>query len=285
MYHVECIDIHKGAPLFMYIDRASLCANNMYNAANFCIRNLMTGLKKDIRERTENESSVIDTVNGSVSGINDRLREKYDRKVRKIRETAGLSDGERAERIQKVKRLQFSDPTAEKWFASYELLDAVFKFTDNPDYRAFHAHVIQNAIKACCLAWNGFFESLKKYSPSSCHTGKPKIPGYKKSGGRTTAVFSNLACSIKHGMLFFPYYREDSDGADGQGKRQSGSADAAVSVSPACRMRPWTNWSRCAWSLTSGCTSSRSSRTTALRKKNSFPIEKTSSPLMGRLQA
>ena len=218
MYHVECIDIHKGDPLFSYADRVSLCANNMYNAANFYIRNLMTGLRKDIRERTENENSVIDTVSGSVSGINVRLREKYDRKVIKILKSEGLTDEERADRIQKVKHLQFCAPTAEKWFASYELLDAVFKFTDHPDYRAFHAHVVQNAIKACCLAWKGYFENLKVFSPSSGHTGKPKIPGYKKSGGRTTAVLSNIACSIKHGRLFFPYYTEDSDSTDGQGQ-------------------------------------------------------------------
>ncbi|MBQ8054455.1 MAG: hypothetical protein IJ198_11730, partial [Lachnospiraceae bacterium] len=152
MYHVECIDIHKDDILFPYADRASLCANNMYNAANFHIRNLMTGLKKDIDVRTENENFVIGIVTGSISGINDSLRNKYERKVRKIRETAGLSAEERAARIAKVKHLQFSAPTAEKWFASYELLDAVFKFTDNPDYRSFHAHVIQNAIKACCQA-------------------------------------------------------------------------------------------------------------------------------------
>ena len=59
MYHVECIDIHKDDILFSYADRASLCANNMYNVANFYIRNLMTGLKKEIRLRTENESSVL----------------------------------------------------------------------------------------------------------------------------------------------------------------------------------------------------------------------------------
>ena len=210
MYHVECIDIHKDDPLFPYIDRACLCANNMYNVSNFYIRNLMTGLKKDERGRTANEAFVIKTVSGSIPGINTRLREKYDRKVRKIRDTKGLSDEERMDRIGKVKHLQFQAPTAEKWFASYGLLDAVFKFTDNADYRAFHAHVIQNAVKACCQAWKGYFESLKAFSASSGHTGKPKIPGYKKSGGRTTAVFSNIACSIKHGMLFFPYYTEDS---------------------------------------------------------------------------
>ena len=55
MYHVECIDIHKTDKMYLYIDRACLCANNMYNVANFHIRNLMTGLKKDISLRTENE--------------------------------------------------------------------------------------------------------------------------------------------------------------------------------------------------------------------------------------
>ena len=117
-----------------------------------------------------------------------------------------------------MKHLQFQAPTAEKWFASYGLLDAVFKFADNADYRAFHAHVIQNAVKACCQAWKGYFESLKAFSVSSGHTGKPKIPGYKRSGGRTTAVFSSIACSIKRGTLFFPYYTEDS--ADGQPRKR-----------------------------------------------------------------
>ena len=61
MYHVECIDIHKTDKMYLYIDRACLCANNMYNVANFHIRNLMTGLKKDLSLRTENERSVIRT--------------------------------------------------------------------------------------------------------------------------------------------------------------------------------------------------------------------------------
>ena len=113
MYHVECIDIHKDDILFSYADRASLCANNMYNVGGFYIRNLMTGLKKDIGVRTENENFVIGTVTGSISGINHSLRDKYDRKVRKIRETEGLSAEERAARIAKVKHLQFSAPTGE----------------------------------------------------------------------------------------------------------------------------------------------------------------------------
>ena len=104
-----------------------------------------------------------------------------------------------------MKCVQFSMPTAKNWFASYGLLDAVFRYTDNADYRSFHSHVMQNAVSDCCEAWEGYFESRKVYSASSGHTGRPRIPGYRKSGGRSTAVFSNLACSIKHGRLFFPY--------------------------------------------------------------------------------
>ena len=205
MYHVECIDIHKAEGMYLYIDRACLCANNMYNAANFHIRNLMTGLKKDISHRTENEKSVIRTFARSIPVINFSLRVKRFVKIFRIFMDRRLSASARRTKLSKVKYLQYSMPTAEKWFASYGLLDAVFRHTENTDYRSFHSHVIQNAISDCCEAWEGYFESRKTYAVSSGHTGRPRIPGYRKSGGRSTAVFSNLACSIKQGRLFFPY--------------------------------------------------------------------------------
>ena len=209
MYHVECIDIHKDHPLFGYLDRACLCSNNMRNVANFYIRNLMTGLGKDPSARTENEVGVIQTVYIAVPQINAVLREKYELKARNIREDTALSDEERERKLKDLRCAQFSVPDAQHWFASYSLLDAVFKYTDNPDYRSFHSHVIQNAIRDCCESWMSYFKSLSTYSPSSAHTGKPRIPGYKKSGGRSTAVFSNIACSIKHQRLFFPKCEEE----------------------------------------------------------------------------
>ena len=158
MYHVECIDIHKAEGMYLYIDRACLCANNMYNAANFHIRNLMTGLKKDISHRMENEKSVIRTFAGSIPVINFSLRVKRFVKIFRIFMDRRLSASARRTKLSKVKYLQFSMPTAEKWFASYGLLDAVFRHTENTDYRSFHSHVIQNAISDCCEAWEGYFE-------------------------------------------------------------------------------------------------------------------------------
>ena len=56
-----------------------------------------------------------------------------------IRNTKGLTEQERNAAVSKVKCRQFETPSAEKWFASYGLLDAVFKYTGNQDYRSFHA--------------------------------------------------------------------------------------------------------------------------------------------------
>ena len=205
MYHVECIDIHKEDMMYLYFDRSCLCANNMYNVANFHIRNLMTGLKKDPSLCTENEKSVMRAFGRAIPVINFSHRIKHFEKIYRICQDKDISEDLRKKKASKVKCVQFSMPTAKNWFASYGLLDAVFRYTDNADYRSFHSHVMQNAVSDCCEAWEGYFESRKVYSASSGHTGRPRIPGYRKSGGRSTAVFSNLACSIKHGRLFFPY--------------------------------------------------------------------------------
>ncbi len=219
MYHVECIDIRKKDPMYLYLDRACLCANNMRNTANFHIRNLMTGLKKRPDERTANEAAVIKAVAEAIPAVNKDLRDKYELKVRNIQARKDLSEAERSKRIANVKCVQFEVPTPEKWFASYGLLDAVFKHMDHPDYRSFHIHVVQNAIRDCCGSWKGFFESLKSFGLSSGHPGRPKIPGYRKSGGRSSAIFSNIACTRHHGTLFFPYCHE-SDVPGGREKRR-----------------------------------------------------------------
>ena len=208
MYHVETIDIGKKHPMFPYLDRACLCANNMYNVTNFHIRNLMTGLHKDEHERTQNERDVLRLVAESVPVINERLAEKYKARKKRIENDKHLSEAEKAKRIDALKFSQFPLPTADKWFAGYGLLDALFRFTKNPDYLSFHSHVTQHAVKDCCLAWKAYFASLKAFSPSSGHTGKPRIPRYRKSGGRSTAVFSYLACSVKRGQLRFPVYEK-----------------------------------------------------------------------------
>ena len=215
MYHSTFIDIRPGDELLAFSDNACACSNNMLNVTNFYIRNLMTGLKKSPSERTENEVKVIEAVNGSISGINAALKEKHDLKVKNII-SRGKYDGEVLKKqLSSVKCLQFEELTPEKWFPGYSLLDAVFKYTNDKNYRSHHSHVIQHSVQQRCDDWKGYFESLKSYSSGTEYfTGRPKIPGYKKSGGRSTAVFDKLACSIKHGRLWFPYVAEMVDGKE-----------------------------------------------------------------------
>ena len=220
MYHSTFIDIRPGDEFFAFSDKACACSNNMLNVTNFYIRNLMTGLRKSPSERTENEVRVIETVNGSIPGINAALKEKYDIRVKNIVSCGKYEEEALKERLSSVRCLQFEELTPEKWFPGYNLLDAVFKYTDDKDYRSHHSHVIQHAIQQRCDDWKGYFEGLKSYSSGTeGFTGKPKIPGYKKSGGRSAAVFDRLACGVKHGRLWFPYAAEMVNGKEKRVRR------------------------------------------------------------------
>ncbi len=207
MYHMESIDIRPADPEFAYMDRASLCSNNMFNTANFYIRNLMTGLAKQPDERTPNENFVISSVNDAIPDINKLLMDKYERKVQKIINDKQLSGRDKTAKADKVRCRQFEPLTKEKWFAGYALLDAVFRYSGNEDYASFHSHVIQAAIRACTEAWTSYFELIKRETTEGGNS--PHIPGYRRSGGRSTAIFSNIACKISHGLLVFPFMDED----------------------------------------------------------------------------
>ena len=179
MYFVEKINIKRDHELFAYCEDITNKAKNMYNVANYYIRNTMTALSKDPKDLTENEQSVLNEV------------------IQRITEFNSKSSGGK-------KHKAFDIPTIEKWFLGYTALDAVFKTAANVDYRAHHIHVIQNAIKDCCESWKGYFESLKVYkADQSAFNGKPKLPGYVKVDHRT-AVLSNQASRIKNGSLSFP---------------------------------------------------------------------------------
>ena len=95
-------------------------------------------------------------VQDSIPKINAALLRKHETKAANIRADMSLTDKERAAKLKKAKCAVFEMPTAAKWFAGCNLLDAVFKYNNDPDYRAGHSHVMQNAVSDCCEAWSGF---------------------------------------------------------------------------------------------------------------------------------
>ena len=186
MYHVEKINIKPKHPLFEFCETATQMAKNMYNVANFYIRNTMTGLAKEAGKRTSNESEVLQIVQDGIHAHNEKALKKQ-------------AGGKKA--------VLFDPPTQEQWFLNYYVLDAVFKESDNVDYRSHHAHLIQAAIRECVQAWNSYFELIKK---ANMLNGKPKIPNYIHSDHKT-ATLSNIACRIQNGLLRFPNCREKLD--------------------------------------------------------------------------
>ena len=201
MYHVETIDIRQGDADFPYADYASLSSNNMFNVSNFYTRNLMTGLKKTEKEWTENEQDVIRAVTEAIPSINSALKDKYNLKVANIIKDKRLTDKEKKEKAGKVKLNQYAMPTKDHWFVGATFLETFFSHTKNPDYTAHHSHLVQKAIEDCQSAWKSFFEQPAEGNG----LGKKKIPGYRKSGGRSTAKFTNIGCKIEHKLLRFPY--------------------------------------------------------------------------------
>ena len=186
MYHVETINIKCDTPFFEFCSDITNKAKNMFNVSNFYIRNTMTGIKKDDKEITDNEKEVLDIVSEAIAAAN------------KKNETKGKSK-------------QFKLPTEKKWFLGYNTLDAIFKESNNVDYRATHIHVAQNVIKECVKAWKSYFSLLKIYNKDNkTLSGMPKIPKYCKSEHKT-AVLSNIAAYIKDGALHIPYAKVTFD--------------------------------------------------------------------------
>ena len=190
MYHVEMINIKPKHSLFEFCETVTNVSKNMYNVANFYIRNTMTGLSKETNQRTSNETEVLGIVQDGINTHNEKALNKQ-------------SSGKKA--------VLFEMPTKEHWFLNYYILDAIFKESDNVDYRSHHAHITQNAIKECVQAWNSYFELKKKYfSDSSSLNGIPKIPNYIKSEHKTVTL-TNIACKIQNGLLRFPKCKEKLD--------------------------------------------------------------------------
>ena len=180
------INVKPNDELFPYCADITNKAKNMFNVANYYIRNTMTGLSKSSEQLTDNEREVLAAVSDGVDAVN-----------------AKSSGGK--------KRVVFDKPTPDKWFLNYNILDAIFKATNNIDYRSHHAHVMQNAISDCCEAWKGYFASKKAFQADpSGFLGAPRIPGYVKTDHRT-AVLSNLAARIKGGKLSLPKTKHKPD--------------------------------------------------------------------------
>ena len=185
----------KDAVLCRYFEENTTAAKCMYNAANFYIRNTMTGIRKSPEERTSHETEVLHYVFTGIQKANAHSYEVYCKKRERYKKTGGMAG---AVAMSKLKYKVFPYPTRKEWFLSYTVLDAIFKYTDHPTYRRMNSQVNQNAIKKTVKSWKSYFQLQKDYAihPEK-YKARPRIPGYIKQPVMTAAYTNQTARFIR----------------------------------------------------------------------------------------
>lgn len=78
------VDQNRMPKLASYFECQTHLAKKLRNSANFIIRNLRTGLKKDPDKRTANENEVIETVRIGIEMANEKLQKDVDRLTKQL---------------------------------------------------------------------------------------------------------------------------------------------------------------------------------------------------------
>ena len=129
MYHSFNIAVKSDEPSFPYFDHAAHCANNLYNAALFRQRQLMTSARKEEKNYTENEREI---------------RNEFESAIRQMKKSRTIP---------------------KKGCVSYVFLEEEMRLTHNPDYYAegFPVQTAQLVIRCVCRNMKSFFNAMRAY--------------------------------------------------------------------------------------------------------------------------
>lgn len=164
MYRTVNIQISRSSELFEWCSHNARCANNLYNAALFRERQMMSSTRKSLHQLTDNELEVMSEVEFAKPAMS---------KPREVPKSG---------------------------FMGYVFLDAVMKYSGNPDYNAvgFPRHCAQNTLKNVVQDITSYFEAAKdwKKHPGK-YKGKPAMPRYRHKNGLSAFKSSNIECRIR----------------------------------------------------------------------------------------
>lgn len=141
----------KMKALHAYCSYQSHLAKNLQNTANFYIRNLCSGLKKELADRPANENEVIRITMDSIARYNEHKQEQFASAVRRARKLAARGNSMAAAALVRKYLLNLDIhmdyPDADHWLLSYEQLNAVMQWSENRDYYALPAQVNQQILR------------------------------------------------------------------------------------------------------------------------------------------
>lgn len=190
---VEQHQINKSHELFRVIDDYSFKSKNLYNYANYLLRQtfIITSKMKNESPINPEQQNFINWINIKVDEFNNKKQITFNKK------------SESGKQIKSEFKL-LSQFNAEYKYLGYDFLE--FITSSGADYKVLMAQVAQQTLKLLDKNWISFFESIKDWgiNPTK-YKGMPKLPNYKhKTNGRFNIVFTNQNCSIKDGIIKFP---------------------------------------------------------------------------------
>lgn len=202
-YRTLQFNINANHSLFKYCNDICLNSKNLYNIANFYIRQCYFGLHKNPSDRNDNENNVINSLNDKLTKINKKKTTTFDE-----RKDYNHKDGRKKKTEPKLlKPLSETNKFLDKGFNN---LDCFFREIEQSDYLSLPSQTNQKTIDILYRDWKSFFNANKEYykNPSK-FSGKPKLPKYAKKDGRKIVTHTNQSCKIKQNKdgvnyLIFP---------------------------------------------------------------------------------
>lgn len=193
MYCARKILIDSKNSFYGYCKDVCSKSKNLYNTANFLQRQVMTGTKKAENELTDNEKEAIEKVKLGIDIINQKRQEKYERKIKEIKENESLTEKEKEDEIKKVKEPKDTEyPSEKKWLIDKFTLISILVNLDDENYRALPTSVAKGTVMNCCNNWSAYIAAIKAYKKNpSAFLGMPEIPKYQRKDEKSAFVSLN----------------------------------------------------------------------------------------------
>ena len=120
MYETLGIEIGRKNNLFPYMGDTTSKYKNMYNVANFYIRQVMFGVNLKPEERTKEQNEIFSIVEENIKVLNKIKIDTLNKTLTKINSDSSLSDSEKSKLFQKAakKALPYKMPSKDKCTSS-----------------------------------------------------------------------------------------------------------------------------------------------------------------------
>ncbi|NEU04543.1 RNA-guided endonuclease TnpB family protein [Clostridium senegalense] len=193
---VEKHIIKPSHELYNYLDEYCFMSKNLYNYANYQIRQIFIITSKLAKDEKVNQEQLdyLKDINVKVDKFNELRKTNFEKARAK-------APKENKEFKKKLKTIKYFDK--DNKYPCYDFIEFLVK--DGIDYKSLMAQVSQQTLKLLDKNWISFFEAIKKWSKNNIgFSGRPKLPKYLKKDGKTIVIFTNQNCKQSNNCIKMP---------------------------------------------------------------------------------